>query len=108
MGIIDKIIKKHPDGTTLNLFVTPKSRKIVFPAGINNWRKSIEISVAASAEENKANKEVIKTVADFFDKSVTDVFVVKGSKNRSKTVLVKGATFDFVSERLRDSLDGLQ
>lgn len=107
MGKIDKIIKKHPDGTTLNLFVTPKSQKIVFPAGINSWRKSIEISVAASAEDNKANKEIIKTVADFFEKPVTDVFVVKGSKNRAKTVLVKGVTFDFVSERLRDSLNGL-
>ncbi len=107
MGKIEKIIKKHPDGATLNLFVTPKSRKIIFPAGINSWRKAIEMSVVASAEENKANKEVIKTVADFFKKPVTDVFVVKGSKNRSKKVLVKGVSFDFVSERLRDSLDGL-
>ena len=107
MGKIDKIIKKHPDGTTLNLFVTPKSRKITFPAGINNWRKSIEISVIASAEDNKANKEVIKTIADFFDKPVSDVFVVSGSKNRAKTVLVKCVTFNFVSERLRESLNGL-
>jgi len=107
MGKIEKIVKKHPDGTTLNLFVTPGSRKIIFPAGVNSWRKSIEISVAASAKENKANKEVIKTIAEFFEKPVTDIFVVKGSKNRAKTVLVKGATVDFVSERLRDSLDGL-
>jgi uncharacterized protein (TIGR00251 family) len=108
MGKIDKIIKKHPDGTTLNLFVTPKSKKIVFPAGINNWRKSIEISVTASADENKANKEVIKTVASFFDKAMTDVFVASGSKNRTKIVLVKGVSVDVVSEKLRDSLDGLQ
>lgn len=107
MGKIDKIIKKHPDGTTLNIFVTPKSRKIVFPAGINNWRKSIEISVAASAEDNKANKEVIKTVADFFEKPVSEIFVVSGTKNRAKTVLVRGASVDFVSAKLRDSLDGL-
>ena len=107
MGKIEKIVKKHPDGTTLNLFVTPKSHNIVFPAGINSWRKSIDISVVGSAEDNKANKEVIKTVAGFFEKPVTDVFVVSGSKNRAKTVLVKGVTCDFISERLRDSLDGL-
>jgi len=107
MGKIEKIVKKHPDGTTLNLFVTPKSRRIVFPAGINSWRKSIEISVVGPAEDNKANKEVIKTIADFFEKPVKDIFVVSGSKNRSKTVLIKGAKSDFVYERLRDSLDGL-
>jgi uncharacterized protein (TIGR00251 family) len=104
---IEKIVRKHPDGTTLNLFVTPKSRKIVFPARLNSWRKSIEINVAADAEDNKANKEVIKTVADFFEKPVTDVFVVAGAKNRVKTILVKGVTCDFVTDRLRDSLDGL-
>jgi uncharacterized protein (TIGR00251 family) len=62
MGEIDKIIKKHQDGAVLNLFVTAGSRKIVFPAGVNNWRKCIDISVTAAAKDNKANKEVIKTI----------------------------------------------
>jgi uncharacterized protein (TIGR00251 family) len=107
MDEIEKIVKKHHDGAVLNLFVTAGSRKVVFPAGVNNWRKCIEISVMAPAKDNKANKEVIKTVADFFEKPVKDVFIVSGSKNNKKTVFVKGATVSFVSGRLRDSLDGL-
>ena len=107
MGEIDKIVKKHQDGAVLNLFVTAGSRKVVFPVGINNWRKCIEISVSAPAKNNKANKEVIKTVADFFEKSIHDVFVLTGAKNPKKTVFVKGVTVDFVSDRLKESLNGL-
>ncbi len=104
---MDKIVKKYQDGAVLNLFVTTSSRKVVFPAGINNWRKCIEISVSAPAKNNKANKEVIKTIADFFEKSVHDVFVLTGAKNPKKTVFVKGVTVDFVSDRLKESLNGL-
>jgi uncharacterized protein len=107
MGTMDKIVKKYQDGAVLNLFVTAGSRKVVFPVGINNWRKCIEISVSAPAKNNKANKEVIKTVADFFEKSVHDVFVLTGAKNPKKTVFVKGVTVDFISDRLKESLNGL-
>ena len=107
MGKIESIVKKHQDGTILNLFVTAGSRKVVFPAGVNNWRKCIEISVSAPAKDNKANKEVIKTVADFFKKPVNDVFIISGNKNNKKTVFVKGASVSFISDRLRESLDGL-
>jgi len=107
MGKIESIVKKHQDGATLNLFVTAGSRKIVFPAGVNNWRKCIEISVSAPAKDNKANKEVIKTVADFFKKPVNDVFIISGNKNNKKTVFVKGASVSFISDRLREALDGL-
>lgn len=104
---IDDIVKKHQDGAVLTLFVNAGSCKIVFPAGVNKWRKCIDISVTAPAEDNKANKEVIKTVADFFEKPVNDVFIVSGSKNNKKAVFVKGVSVDFISDRLRDSLDGL-
>jgi len=104
---MDKIVKKYQDGAVLNLFVTAGSHKVVFPVGINNWRKCIEISVSSPAKNNKANKEVIKTVADFFEKSIHDVFVLTGAKNPKKTVFVKGVTVDFVSDRLKESLNGL-
>ena len=108
MGILEEIIKKHPDGAVLNIFVTAGCRNIVFPAGCNDWRKCLEIRVCSPAKDNKANKEVIKTVADYFDTPINDVFVVSGSKKREKSVLVKGVTVNFVTDKLRDSLDGLQ
>jgi uncharacterized protein (TIGR00251 family) len=107
MGLLEEIIKKHQDGAILNLFVTPEARNVVFPAGINEWRKCLEIKVKSPAVDNRANKDVIKTVADFFEKPVNDVFVLSGIKKREKTVLVKGVSIGFVSEKLKESLDGL-
>lgn len=107
MEKIGKVVKKHQDGATINLFVTPGAQTILFPAGYNRWRRCLEIKVSSPAKDNKANKEVIKTIADFLDKPVEDVFVVSGTKNRSKTVLIKGISTDVISERLKESLNGL-
>lgn len=107
MALLEEIIKKHRDGTVLSVFVTPEARNVVFPAGVNKWRKCLEIKVKSPAVDNKANKDVVKTIADFFKKSVNDVFVVSGSKKREKSVLVKGVSIDFVSQKLKESLDGL-
>lgn len=107
MGKIGKIVKKHDNGAILNLFVTPSARNTIFPAGVNTWRKCIEISVPSPAKDNKANKDVIVTVADFFDKPVNDVFVLKGGKKKEKTIFVKDVSVDFVLNRLKESLDEL-
>lgn len=107
MKKISKIVKKHQDGATINLFVTPGAQSIIFPAGYNKWRGAVEIKVSSPAKDNKANKEVIKTVANFVDKPVENVYVLTGSKNRSKTIFIKGISPDVVSERLKESLNGL-
>jgi hypothetical protein len=107
MENISKSVKKHHDGAIINLFVTPGNQSTIFPAGYNKWRRCIEIKVNSPAKNNKANKNVIKTIAEFLDKPVEDVFVVSGIKNRSKTVLIKGISTEAISERLKESLDGL-
>jgi len=107
MGQLEKTIKQHPDGAILNLFVTPGTHSIIFPAGFNKWRRCIEIKVKSPAKDNKANKDVIKTVADFFNMPIGEVFVVAGGKKKEKTVLLKGANTDFVCNKLRESLNGL-
>jgi uncharacterized protein (TIGR00251 family) len=107
MEKVSKVVKKHQNGATINLFVTPGAKTIIFPAGYNKWRNSIEIKVKAPAKDAKANKEVIKTIANFIDKPIKDVYIVSGSKNRLKTILVKGITVDEISERLKESLNGL-
>ena len=107
MGDLGEIIKKHQDGATIPLYVTPNCRKCIFPAGYDEWRNRVEIKVKAVKQDNKANKDVLKTVADFFDKPIKDVYVLTGSKNQKKTVFIKGVSIDLVSDKLRESLDGL-
>ena len=107
MKKIDKTVKNHQEGTIINLFVTPGARSIVFPSGYNKWRRCIEMKVSSPPKENKANKEIIKTIADFLDKPVEDVYVLHGIKNREKTILIKGVSADIVSQKLEESMNGL-
>lgn len=107
MNKLEDIIKKHKNGVTINLFITPGSKKNIFPAGLNEWRKCVEMNVCSSAQDNKANMEVLKTIAGFFEKPVKDVFVVSGERNREKTVLVKDASVSDIVNRLQESLNEL-
>jgi uncharacterized protein (TIGR00251 family) len=107
MDIYKEIIKKHKDGVTINLFVTTDSKKIKFPVGFNEWRKCIDINVCAPAQENKANREVLQTVAGFFDKPFSNVLLVSGKKNKEKTVLIKNSNVNEIGKKIEASLNGL-
>ena len=107
MGLFDDIIKKHESGVTINLFVTPNAKKCVFPAGYNKWRKRIEIKVCSSAKDNKANREIIKTIANHFKESDRKFSIISGGKKREKTILIKDVSIDKIKKSLKESLNGL-
>jgi hypothetical protein len=107
MDSLGEIIRKHGNGATLDLFITPNSKKNIFPAGLNKWRKRIEIKISSPAQDNKANKELIKTIANFFDKPIRDIHIVSGEKNREKTVLIKAVTVEYLTKKLKGSINEL-
>jgi len=107
MNKFDEIVKKHKDGITIDLFITPDSKKNIFPVGFNEWRKCVEMNVRSSAQDNKANMEVLKTIAGFFEKPFVNVLLVSGAKKREKTVLIKNGSITEISKKLEASLDGL-
>jgi len=107
MNKLEDIVKKHKDGVTINLFITPDSKKNIFPAGLNEWRKCVEMNVCSSAQDNKANMEVLKTIAGYFKKPFANVLLVSGAKKREKTVLIKNSKINEIEKKLEASLDGL-
>jgi uncharacterized protein (TIGR00251 family) len=107
MVLPDEVLKKHGSGIAINLFVTPNSEKSKFPAGFNKWRNRIEINVCSKAKDNLANMEVIRIIADFFNKQVKDVYVLKGKRTREKTILIENISENTASKRLKELLDGL-
>ncbi len=107
MELFDSIIKKHSKGTTINLFVTAESKKCVFPAGINKWRKRIDVKVSAKAKNNQANLEIIKIIAEFFNKPIKNVYITSGKKTKEKTVLIKDIPANTATKKLKESLNGL-
>ena len=97
-------VKQSTQGVIISLHVVPGSSQIVFPAGYNQWRNCIEIKVKSEAKDNKANTEVVHTIAAYFQVSLKDVSLVSGQKSREKTVALKKVPAETVCKRLKESL----
>ena len=107
MTDLGEAVREHQDGAILDLFVTSGANNCLFPAGFNRWRKRIEITVSSHARDNMANKDVIRTSAEFFNISIEEVLVINGKKSRKKTVLIKDISTNKVVKKIKESLDGL-
>lgn len=99
-------IKGSPQGVLLFLHVIPGSSQTVFPFKYNQWRKSIEIKVRSEAKDNKANTEVLETIARFFKVAEKDVVLMSGEKKREKTVCLKRISSNAVDGKLKESFHG--
>nr|WP_330219239.1 DUF167 domain-containing protein [Methanoculleus thermophilus] len=77
-------------GVTIALDVTAGAKKQSFPAGYNEWRKSIRCQVTAPAVGGKANRAIIDLVAETFGVPRTDVSIIAGHTSSSKTVAIAG------------------
>jgi len=102
--ILKDAVKKLRLGTTVNLFVTSDARSNVFPTGVDEWSKSIEISVKSPVQDNLANIDVITTVSEYFDVSHMNVLILNGKKNREKTVLLQGMTSERIVSKIQEKL----
>jgi uncharacterized protein (TIGR00251 family) len=100
-------IKSSNQGIILCLHVVPGSSQAIFPVGYNQWRKCIEIKVCSKAKDNKANNEVIETVAEFFRMSVKDVILMSGQKSREKIICLSNISVDKACAQLEESFHEL-
>jgi len=107
MNLYKDIIKNHSNGTTIYLFVTADSKKCIFPAGINKWRKRIDVKVSEKAKDNQANLEVVKIIAEFFNKPIKNVYIISGKKSKEKTVLIEDLPANTAAKKLKELLNGL-
>ena len=107
MGKYEEIVKKHKNGVTVDIFVTTNSKETIFPTGFSEWRKCVEMNVCSPAQDNKANMEVLRTIAEFLNKPFSNVLLVSGAKKREKTVLIKNGNINEIGKKIEASLDGL-
>jgi uncharacterized protein len=99
-------MKASPQGVFLFVHVIPGSSQSVFPGAYNPWRNSIEIKVRSQAKENKANTEILETIAQFFQLTTKDVILVSGEKQREKTIRLKNISANAVGGKLKEFYDG--
>ncbi|MGD1003874.1 MAG: DUF167 domain-containing protein [Methanoregulaceae archaeon] len=77
-------------GVIITVEVTTGSKRDLFPAGFNPWRKTIGCRVTAPAMEGRANKAVITLIAKTLDHPVNKLQIQSGLTSPIKRVLIKG------------------
>lgn len=87
-------------GVIIALDVTAGAKRSSFPAGYNEWRKSIRCQVAAPAVGGKANRAIIDLLAETFGVPRADVTIVAGQTSSTKTVAIDGISKSHVIARL--------
>ncbi|RMD82008.1 MAG: YggU family protein [Lentisphaerae bacterium] len=92
-------IQTHKDGVCISVQVKPQcSRTGVL--GIHDGH--LVIGLKSPPVEGKANTELIKYLAKYFDLPRIDVEIINGTKNRRKTVLLAGKTKDELLRKLEN------
>jgi uncharacterized protein (TIGR00251 family) len=99
-------VKASPQGVLLFLHVTAGSSQTVFPGNYNQWRNCLEIKVRSEAKDNKANTEVLETIARFFQLPGKDVILISGEKKRKKTLCLQAISLNKVQEKLKEYFHG--
>ena len=72
----------------------------VFPSGYNEWRRSIGCRVTAPAIEGRANKAIIRLVAENLGVPASSVSILSGATSSQKRVFVAGKGKQQVLDRL--------
>jgi uncharacterized protein len=88
------------DGIRIAIEVTAGAKTEAFPAGFNEWRKTIGCRVSAPALEGRANKAVIALVSSALDVPSSSVSIHSGATSSQKKVLIRGMSKREILERL--------
>ncbi|KAA0002799.1 MAG: YggU family protein [Thermoplasmata archaeon] len=87
--VLHEAVEESKNGCIIHIKVKIGKNKI-FPAGIDSWRRRIEIEINEEPKKGKANKEIIKTMADYFKVSEQELQIVYGKISREKGVFIMG------------------
>jgi len=98
--IADALLEKR-QGTIIALEVTTGAKHDSFPAGYNEWRKTIGCRVTAPAVEGKANRAIITIVSEVLAVPSTTVSIQSGATSAQKRVLVTGMKKKDLLDRLK-------
>lgn len=56
--------------------------------GVNQWRGTLQVRVAAQAQEGEANEELVRFIASKLRTPSSSISIVKGSHSSRKTLLI--------------------
>jgi uncharacterized protein (TIGR00251 family) len=103
--IADALLEDR-NGTIIALEITAGAKTDSFPAGYNEWRKTIGCRVTAPAIEGKANHAIITLISERLAIPAAMVSIQSGATSSKKQVLVAGIHKPDLLDRLK-SISGL-
>ena len=75
------MIPRNPEAVLLHVHVQPKARA----NAVKGWHgAALRVSVTAAPEDGKANRAVIKLLAETFDVAPSSINLVRGATSREK------------------------
>ncbi len=88
--MFDGALREASGGILIDVDVRPGAGATRI-SGLNGWRKSVTVDVAAPPERGEANRELESFLARLGGAGTT-VRVVRGAASRHKTLLVQGVS----------------
>ena len=82
----------HSDGVRVRVRLTPGASANAI-RGVQreaDGTVSLRVAVTAPPEDGKANAALIRTLADTWKLRISDMTIVAGSKDRRKTIAIRG------------------
>ncbi len=98
-GVSDNLLSEHTGGLRLAVRVKPRASKSRV-LGVRHG--ALEVAVAAPPVDGEANKELVKTVAQWFELSKTRVRVTGGMTSKNKLLALEGLSFSAAQHRLNE------
>ncbi len=91
-----KCIRPCKEGTLIDIYVTPGSKKenITY----DNLTGRIKVRIHEPARKGKANNSISKTFKDIMGECI----IISGNQSKKKTILVTGKSPDDVKEMLKE------
>jgi len=90
MPDISEALSEDRHGMVIAIEVRAGAKEAVFPAGYNEWRRTIGCRVPAPALEGRANKAVLSLIAGKLGVPVSSVSILSGTSSSQKRVMVAG------------------
>ena len=88
-------------GTIIALEITAGVKTDSFPAGYNEWRKTIGCHVTAPATGGKANHAIISLLSEKLNVPSTVLSIQSGATSSKKRVLIAGISKPYLLDILK-------
>lgn len=102
---ISPAIAKEEHAIIITIEVTTGCREDQFPSGYNSWRKSIGCHTTALPTDGRANRAIVRLIANVCSVSRSQVRIVSGTTSSLKRVRITGRSAVEISDRLIDLLN---